>query len=156
MKSYRWKELFCVVALVVFVFAITANRSNSDADAETVFGAVLETVQVPELKRQKDAAFKRAFGFETGDFENVCYAAADDVMEVREVLVVKLKSTDDADALIEKIETYAEEKGVLFEGYAPEQAALLQKSRVRRKGNFVLFVVCNQPSYAVRSFLRAL
>lgn len=156
MKSYRWKEWLCVIALVVFVFAITANRSNSDAEPETVFDAVLQTLEAPELKKQKDAVFKKAFGLETGDFEGVCYAASDDVMEVREVLVVKLKSADGAERLIERIETRAEEKTVLFEGYAPEQAALLQKSVVRRKGNFVLFVVCDKPAYAVRAFLRAL
>ena len=156
MKSYRWKEWLCVILLVVFVFAITANRSNSAAEAETVFDAVLQTMEEPELKRQKESAFKKAFGFETGSFEGVCYAASDDVMDVREVLVVQLKSADDADLLMERIEARVQERITLFDGYAPEQAALLQKSAVRRKGNFVLFVVCEKPAYAVRAFLKAL
>ena len=62
-------------------------------------------------------------------------------MDAEELLVVKLKSTDQAEALTEAILKRQAGKEQSFEGYAPEQYALAQDYILDVQGNYILFVI---------------
>ncbi len=157
MKFLRVKELLCVAVLVLFVFAAIAQKGRvSDAAPADVGAAVSAACGLEQLEVRGDKAFKKEFGLDPQQFSGGYYAASDDVMEVRELLIVRLKSSDDGAALTETLRRRVEQKIVLFEGYAAEQAALLKNYRLKQSGNFVLFAVCDSPSEAVKAFSRAL
>lgn len=156
MKAVRYKEIFCVVVLVVFIAALCFGGKTSKATAEEVFKAVSSAVETGETELCKNEKFKKEFGFGVGEFDGVFYMASDSIMEVREILVVKLKDTSPAKELVESIEARVENKHTLFKGYAPEQSALLDKYILVQNGNFILFAVSDSPAQIEKAFKKAL
>ena len=156
MKNIRFKEVLCVIILLVFIFLITNNNKISDAVPQEVFGAVCGSVNVDGLKKSKNEKFKKEFGFSVGEFESVYYMSSDSVMDVREILIVKLSETSPTDELTDSIKKRVEEKQALFKGYAPEQSALLEKYVFQKKGGFIFFAVSDEPNKALTAFRKAL
>ena len=156
MKTVRYKELFCVAVLVVFIVLLCSGGKTSKANAEDVFNAVSSAVDSGELSLCKDEKFKKEFGFGVQEFDGVYYMASDSIMEVREILVVKAAEQSPSDELVEKIKARVEDKAVLFKGYAPEQSALLEDYIFVQKGNFILFSVTDSPSIIKGAFKKAL
>ena len=157
MKHLRFNEILCVIVLVLFIFAVLAQKGQiSNAAAADVGKAVSVACGLEQLEVRGDQAFKKEFDLDPQQFDGGYYAASDDVMEVREVLVVRLKPGDDGASLLEALRQRAERKIVLFEGYAAEQTALLKSYKLVQRGNFVMFVVCSTPAEAVKAFRGAL
>ena len=156
MKTVRYKELGCVVVLVVFILLLCTGGKTSKAKAEDVFASACSAADTSMLSVCKDEKFKKEFGFGVQEFDGVCYMASDSIMEVREILVVKTAKTSPSDELIEKIKSRIENKAVLFKGYAPEQSALLEDYTLVQKGNFILFTVSDSSSKIEKAFKKAL
>lgn len=157
MKYLRIKELLCVLVLVAFIFAVLAQKEQvSDAKAVDVGTAVTAACGLETLTPRGDKAFKKEFGLDPAQFDGGYYISSDDVMEVREVLVIRLKPGEDGAPLLEALRRRAQQKTDLFEGYAAEQTALLKNYKLVRRGNFVLFAVCDVPSAAEKAFRSAL
>lgn len=157
MKTLRIKEILCVAVLLLFVLAMIGQKGRvSDASAAEVGKAVSAAAGLEQLEVRGGKAFQKEFGLDPQQFDGGYYAASDDVMEVRELLVVRLKDSGDASSLLDALRQRVERKIVLFEGYAAEQTALLKSYKLIQRGNFVLFAVCDTPSDAVRAFRAAL
>jgi len=153
MNSYRIKEIVCVVLLLVFIFVLTGRR-ESGADPETVFQKAGDAMNAEGMLPGDNQKIIEAFGIDPKAFAGVYYLSPPDVMDVRELLVVKVGDGDE-DALLSAVQTHIDNKINLFEGYAPEQASLLKKYRTKSKKGFVLFVVSEDASNVVKAFGRA-
>ncbi len=156
MSKLRIKEIVCVAALLLFIVLLTTQNKQSAADPQQVFDDVCAAIDVSALEERREDQFKKAFGFDASDFEFVGYLASSDVMEVREVLLVKLPAGTDEEPLLNKIRTRVEDKAELFAGYAPEQSGYLETFALRARSGYVLYVVSEAPDAAVRAFKKAL
>lgn len=156
MNSYRIKEIICVVVLLVFIIVLVGQNRQSNADAKDVFKSVVAAVDTDGLKVCKAEKFKEQFGFEKSDFEGVYYMASDSIMDVREILVVRCGDNAPADALLDKVQSRADDKYGLFKQYDPTASALLEKYVAEKKGGFVFFAVCDDVAAAKRAFHKAL
>ena len=157
MKFLKIKEILCIVVLVLFIFAVFAQKGTvSSASAAEVGKAVSAACGLSEFEMRGDKAFQKEFGLDPQQFDGGYYASSADVMEVREVLVVRLKPDDNGKTLVDALRERVENKIALFEGYAAEQTALLKSYKLEQRGNFVLFAVCDAPAQAVKAFRSAL
>lgn len=156
MNKLRIKELICVAVLLVFILILSTQNKQSAADPQTVFDAVTGAIDVSALEDCAENRFKKEFGLDAQEFEDVRYLASDDVMEVRELLLVKLAPGADAQPLIDKIKARVDDKSELFAGYAPEQSGYLESYVLLQRSGYVLYVVSDTPDEAVRAFKKAL
>lgn len=156
MKALRGKEILCVILTVAFIFGVTRRPPPSETSAAEMAAALLTITDVSELHECKNAEFKREFRLNPNDYDGMVYYSSDDVMEVRELLVVRLANDEQAEPLMERIRSRAEEKIALFDGYAPKQEALLDAYVLEHTRGFVLFAVCDEPSAVVRTFQETL
>ncbi|MGN0468531.1 MAG: DUF4358 domain-containing protein [Acutalibacteraceae bacterium] len=150
------KELLCVALLAAFIITMTHETAVSDKSASEVFEGVKSAVSVSELSKCDKAKFKKETGFAENEFDGVIYYASDSVMEVREVLIIKLADQSQAQPLVEKLKSRAEQKGELFRGYAAKQSALLDSYVLENKAGFVFFAVCDKPEIAADAFRKSL
>lgn len=125
-------------AIILFVFVRT---SESAAPAEEVFAQVSGAVNSEKMQLSTDRYFKKYYGLNAADYDGVLYYAPVSNMDAEELLVVKLKSTDQQDALTDAIMKRQSDKEQSFEGYAPEQYALAQSYLLDVQGNYILFVI---------------
>ena len=127
-----------IAAIVIFVFL---RNSESLTPVQEVFDKVTATVNSEKMELSTDRYFKKYYGPNAADYDGVLYYAPVSNMDAEELLVVKLKSTDQAEALTEAILKRQAGKEQSFEGYAPEQYALAQDYILDVQGNYILFVI---------------
>lgn len=156
MSKQRSGELFCVVLLFVFIGFLFFQNSAGQKSAEELFDKIYSAADLSYLKIRDNQTLKKEFSFSKKDVENVIYLSSDSIMEVRELLLVETKSTDDVDAIVEKIRSRIEKKKALFKNYAPEQSALLENYALEKKGKFIMFTVSDSPEEFIKAFKKAL
>ena len=156
MSRQRFFEILCTVLLAVFIASMLAGNAGSSKTAEQVFEPVIEQVDLEVLKVRDDKVLVKEFSFGAKDVENVIYISSDSVMEVRELLLVEVKSTEDVQKITELIRSRVESKKALFKNYAPEQSALLENYVLVKKGKFILYTVYDSPEKIVKAFKKAL
>lgn len=77
-------------------------------------------------------------------------------MEVDELLVVKMKSTDQTETVESAVEKRVEQQKESFEGYGAEQTALLSNHVLEIKGQYVFFGVSKNAQLWESEFIQAI
>lgn len=144
MNKHRVIEIFCVIFLICFIFFVSREEPYSDKSVQDVVGAVSAEINVKDLKSYGKNKIKEEFGIDFQDVDSCAYYASDSVMNVEELLVIKLKEGAKADFITEKIEKRVKDKQVLFEGYAPEQSAMLKNYVLFYQKGFIFYAVCDE------------
>lgn len=152
MKALRVLEILCVLLTVGFIVLVTRHEPPSETSAADMASALLSVTDVSELHECKNAEFKREFQLNPNDYDGVVFYSSDSIMEVRELLVVKLSDEAQGETLVERIRGRVEDKITLFNGYAPEQEALLDGYVLEHTRGFVLFAVCDEPEAVRQTF----
>lgn len=148
------KEILCVVLLVLFIFVLSRNTAVSTKPVDQIFGEVKDSAYSQGLEKRTKAQFKKAVGYSENEFDSVIYYGSDSVMEVREVMIVKVGSGD-ADGLMASLKERTEKKAELFKGYAPKQSALLESCVLMEKSGVVFYAVCDDAQKAAAQFKAA-
>lgn len=144
MNKHRVIEIVCVVFLICFIFLVSREDTYSDKTVEDVVNAVSVHINIEDLKFYEKNKIKEEFGIDFQNIDSCAYYASDSVMNVEELLVIKLKEGAKADTLTESIEQRVKDKQVLFEGYAPEQSALLKDYILIYEKGFIFYAVCDE------------
>lgn len=135
-------RIVLVVALVAaIVFYVFLRNKESNVPAADVFNAVTQSVDTDKMEQTTDRYFKKYYGLNAADYDDVLYYAPVSNMDAEELLVVKLKDVSQAEAVTDAILKRQADKEQSFEGYAPEQYALAQAYILDVQGNYILFVV---------------
>ena len=153
MNKHRLIEIICVVFLVCFIFAISADDNYSGKTVTDVVDAVSPEVNMDALTSFKKNKVKQEFGIDFVGVDSFAYYASDSIMTVDELLIIKLEEGVKADEIMEKIESRVKDKQILFEGYAPEQSALLKKYVLADKNGFIFYAVGSESADALRIFI---
>lgn len=156
MKKYRIMEIICIVILVLFIGILSREETLSNKTVKEVAKVVTAAVNTEGLKKQKELQIKKEFSFTVDSFDGVYYIKSDDIMDVREILIIRLKENQTSDEAIEKIEKRLKDKQTLFEGYAPEQSAMLKDYCLKQKAGFVLYAVLEEKETAISAFNKIL
>lgn len=76
-----------------------------------------------------------------------------DGAEASEIAVLELKDEKDSKTVETALEEYRKNRAGVFEGYAPQQAALVESGRIVVNGNYVALLICQDISAAETAFL---
>ena len=145
-----------VVLMLVFFLSLTAGKGDSSAPFESVADAVTKTLDQTNMTLADNQMVRRLYGLDPAQFEGVlCYSPTTN-MNAEEVLLVKLKSDAQQDAVREAIEARRDSQMRTFDGYGFEQYAMLEESILEVHGNYILFISSNDPKTTVKAFSDAL
>ena len=156
MNKHRVIEVICVVFLVLFIFLISDDSAYSDKTVEEVVNAVSAEVNVKDLTSFKKNKVKQEFGIDFVGVDSFTYYASDSIMTVDELLIIKLEEGVKADGITEKIQSRVKDKQVLFEGYAPEQSALLKNYVLSERDGFIFYAVGEEATDALVTFIETI
>ncbi len=156
MKKYRIAEIICIVILVIFIGILSADETASDKSVKEVAGAVIAEIDIKGLTKQSDMQIKKELSLSAKEYEGIYFIKSDEIMDVREIIIIKLKDNQSSDEAKEKIEKRIKEKQTLFEGYAPEQSAMLQNYVLKQKAGFIFYCVLKENETAVAAFNKTL
>ena len=134
-----------LLALVITVIVIASGRSESKAAFSDVAAAVSKYLTSDQMQPGSDRYLKKIYGLNASDYEDVLIYIPTTNMSAHEMLLIKLASADQADAVEEAIRERIESQLNIFEGYAPEQVAMLDRAIVDPRGNYILYISGDEP-----------
>ncbi len=145
-------EILCIAALVVFIALVSMDSVYSDKTADEVAESVTKSFDVSALKDIKMNKIKEEFDIDFVGVDSFVYYASDSVMNVSELMIIKLEQDVKPDEIKEKINVRLSKKQNLFAGYAPEQSALLDTAVLTDDSGFIFYCVGENAAEALASF----
>ena len=156
-NKYRIAEGICVVLLIVFIiFLFILNSGGTQKRVKEIAAPVLKAADISALQKKTAADAAKVFGFDTQKEEGILYYANDNIMDVSELLIIKLKDEADASEFKEAIETHVTNQKNLFKNYAPDQYALLKDSIIEVSGNTLFYCTSKDADAFYDAFKKAL
>ena len=156
-KLYPALEVLCVAALIAFITFLVLSRSGgTEKPVGDVASPVLATLEKGQMTEQSNADAAKAFGFDLSKAEGLVYYENEDIMDVSELLIVKLNDAEDAESFRTAVETYIANQKNLYKNYAPEQYALLEDSILDVSGNTVFYCTATNADALYDAFKNAL
>ena len=133
---------YALVAMLLFAVIFFIFRKNeSKTPFETMSAAVSESLTSDRIERNSMRFLKKNFNLNADDYEGVLIYTPLTNMDAEEVLLIKLKSTDQADSVTAAIEARVQAQYDIYEGYAPLEIAKLDNAVIDVQGNYILYVV---------------
>ena len=154
---YLAGELLCVAALAGFIVLLALNAPGGTQKTVSEIASPVEALLADsgmEKKSAQEAA--KEIGFDSSAAEGIFFCENDDVMDVSEILIVKLSGDNDGSAVKTAIEKRLAEQKALYKNYAPDQYALLCDAIVAVDGNTVFYCVSKDAQTLYRAFRDAL
>ena len=156
-KLYPLLEVLCVAALIAFITFLVLSRSGgTEKPVGDVASPVLATLEKGQMTEQSNADAAKAFGFDLSKAEGLVYYENEGIMDVSELLIVKLNDAEDAESFRTAVETYIANQKNLYKNYAPEQYALLEDSILDVSGNTVFYCTAKNADALYDAFRTAL
>lgn len=140
-------------AIICFVFF---QKPESKVPFRTVKSKVAATIKSEGMSESTSRFFKKYYGQNAEEYDGVLLYAPNSNMDADEVLLVKTKSAEQAESLIELIKTRQQTKENTFKGYAPKQYALCQNYILDHQDSYILFVVSADAEKTDAAFRAAL
>ncbi len=153
---YRVLELLCVAALIAFIVALFLTRSGgTDKDLGDVSAPTIS--QLPDgMEALSNAEAAKTFGLDLDKVESLAAFEDPDIMDVSELLLVKLNDEKDMPACREAVEKHIADQKNLYKSYAPEQYALLSDSVLETRGNLLFYATAQNADALYDAFRNAL
>ena len=156
-KNYLIYEVLCVIFLFVFIIWICATHSGgTQKSIEEVSAPVLSALGQDQMVKKTNADAGKAFDFDIEKTEGIVYYANDNVMDVSEMLIVKLNDSNDANEIKESIRNRVTDRENLYKNYAPEQYALLEDSVIKVNGNIIFYCTAVNSDELYEAYKKAL
>lgn len=151
-----WIKTALIVCIVLFVaWMLMSGESESDADVGAVEAAVA-SVGLGSMKKSDDLTVKKVFGINAGDYEGVVYYKGEGILDVNELLIVKLKSVSQASDVKKAAQNRLDEQIKNFTNYGTDQIDLLNQGVVVSRGNYVFYTVSENSDKLKSAFVGAL
>ena len=141
-----------VALLAVFIITRFSFEKTSSTDFEEMESAVLAASDLEGMQEGGNQMFKRLYKLDPADYDGICLWYPDTNMGAEELLLVKLKSSDQMDEVAAAAESRVESQIGVFEGYGIEQTEMLQESEIVAEGSYVLLVVADDTAPVVQAF----
>lgn len=139
-KYYVVIEVLCVLALLAFMAGMILSRSGgTDKPLDEVAKPVLSQLKEGQMTARSNGEAEENFGFDLSKAESVVYWSNEDIMDVSELLMVKVKDEADAEAFRAAVEKHIADQKNLYKNYAPKAYALLEDSILEVSGNTVFY-----------------
>ena len=150
----RWAVALAAVICLVLMFKADPI---SDAEPAAVREAVTAQMDLSNVLEADNQMIRRLYGLDIAAYEScILYYPATN-MGAEELLIVKLSSPDQAQAVRTAIEARLQTQKNTFDGYGVEQYDLLTNHAVVEvRGNYVLFAVGQTSDQVRQAFLDAL
>ncbi|MDE7272581.1 MAG: DUF4358 domain-containing protein [Lachnospiraceae bacterium] len=118
--------------------------SNSEETAKSikeVYQEIEQTVSLKSPQCMDDDFISNYYGIDATALEEYVFSMSEDAAQAETVIIMKVKSTDDLETFTNCLQTVVDEKKNEMENYIPEQFAIVEKSKVQTKDNYIWLVI---------------
>ncbi len=125
----------------------TSESSNSSDNKENaksineIYQEIEQTVSLQSPQCMDDDFISNYYGIDAASLEEYVFSMSEDAAQAETVIIMKVKDTNDMEGLRDSLQTVVDEKKNEMENYIPEQFAIVEKSKVQTKQNYIWLVI---------------
>ncbi len=134
-------RIILMVILVVFLALVYRSASAEDVPMEDIEAALLKKTKMGQMEKCTNRKLMQFIGLDYSDYDSYVYYKSTEALSVDELLVVKAYDRDDLQAVQTAVEDRVDDQITTFEGYGPEQVALLKDAVIYKRGNYIFCCV---------------
>ena len=116
------------------------NKTGSKSIAE-IYQEIEQTVSLQSPQCMDDEFVSNYYGIDAASLEEYVFSMSEDAAQAETIIIMKVRNTDDIGRLTDDLQTVVDEKKNEMENYIPEQFAIVEKSKVQTKNNYVWLVI---------------
>lgn len=125
--------------------ASRSSRESADTDTQKTIGEIYQEIERSVSLRSPqcmdDDFISNYYGIDAASLEEYVFSMSEDAAQAETIIIMKAKSTDDLPALTDSLQTVVDEKKNEMENYIPEQFAIVEKSKVQTKDDYIWLVI---------------
>ena len=157
------KKILCLTFLFLLLFSLAGCSGQQELETDMTVTDIAAAIQqsqqeLPELSQinSEDTDFTTWLSdyylLQADQISDgvICYA---DGVEASEIAVLLLNDEKNCKAAQETLSEYIQNRAGVFEGYAPQQAAMAKEGIVVGNGRYIALLICPQPQSAKEAFL---
>lgn len=137
-RIMKYVILFLIVGFVVMLMLYMSGSNKPFEDVEVSLEA---RISGEGMVRQDDSVFKRNFGLNAADYSGVMYFSSGESMSAEEILLIKVKNDEQIQEVTQSIAERIVSRKNDFEGYAPDEAKLLDDAVNSVRGRYIFYAV---------------
>lgn len=149
----KWGAAFLIL---VYIALLLIYASGSTKPFEEVAASVETQLDKENLVKQDARALKRYYGLNSADYEGVLFYSAEFSISAQEVLLIEVKTEQQVQEVRDAVEERLESRKNTFEGYAPEQAQLIEQAQIQVRGKFIFLAVSPEAESYATAFTKGL
>lgn len=148
---------YIILALIAgYIALLMLFVGVSRKSFDEVSAAVSKAVDTDVFSEQDSQALKRNFGLNSSEYSGVLYYTSVSGISAEEVLLIQVADSSQISQVMAALEERVESRQKDFEGYAPEQADLLENARQTVRGSYIFFVVSENADRYMKTFADSL
>lgn len=149
-------KIALVVFLGLFIFLLLRENSFTGRDIESVKESLLHKIDVDGMEPADNHQLKKYYGLDSRDYEGAFLYVSRDTMDVRELLVIRVRDKDQLEEVERAVENRKETQKNNFDGYGAEQMKLLEESELSVKGTYLFFAISPNAVDMKKAFYQSL
>ena len=114
--------------------------------------ALMDSGDLDEMQKSDNLTVKKIFGLNAAEYDGILFYKGSGIMDVCELLVVKLKDNDQADDVEQAIRDRLDGQIQNFTNYGTDQIDLLNSSEIKIVGNYCFYAVSQKASRLAKIF----
>ncbi len=134
-------QFLIMAALLVFMILMLTAGNSKVVPMSTIEAGMEEIPSVKELTKKDMNDVAKTFSVDTSLIDEGIYYRVDDIMNVNELLILRIDDDDNRQKVIEAVNKYLKEKTDSFNGYGTNQYGLLSSAVTTERGTYFFYGV---------------
>lgn len=145
-----------LIFLCIFIGSNLNMPRISDKKFEDVQKSTLQDIELKDYVQMSNQEIKRFLNINPQEYEKISFIRIDDPMQADEIAIVQFKSVDQGEQFKEKMKERMSNQKNIYDGYAPNEAKLVDQGIVHLHANYALYVVGNSANEIEKAFEKSL
>ena len=142
--SFVLKAVLTAV-LILFMMTVYSLQNADDVPLSKINDALQKETKIDKLEKCTDRQLMQFIGIDASDYDSFIYYKTKKALGVDELLIVKADSPGDLDGVRNAVDSRVSSQITTFDGYGPEQVALLKNAIITQRGDYLFYCVANGP-----------
>ena len=149
-------EILIIAALLAFMIVMLTSGNSKIVPIAEIEKVMLREPSVAELTKKDMSDAANTFSYNESLVDEGIYYRMDDIMNVNELLIVRIDDDDNRQTVIDAVSKYLKEKTESFDGYGTNQFGLLSAAVTTEKGTYFFFGVSEDVLQWETDFLKCI
>lgn len=137
----RMMQLAAVAVLLLFIVVLMQEKTPVELPLSEVESRILEQTSLSGMIRSDDLRFKRAYGLNAEDYQEILYYEPETNMDVEELLIVRVADSAQTTGVEASMKKRIAVQQKNFDGYGTDQMDTLQNARIYSNDLYVCLVI---------------